>query len=98
LLPEQIARLQGTVSLIKIRVTPNAPKDQVLGYFGEELRVKVKAPAVEGKANFALIRYLSRLTGIDAANIRIKVGEKSRIKLVEFAGIGGQELRSRLGL
>ena len=68
---------------ISIRVVPNAKKSEVI--VGEVLRVRVKAPAIEGKANKELISVLSKHFKINKSKIRIVKGDKSRDKLVEFS-------------
>jgi len=81
---------------LKVRVTPNARKNAVVSWTGDEIRLKIKAPAVEGKANAALIEYLSELTGVSRANIQLKAGEKARIKLIEIDGPAPDEVRDRI--
>jgi uncharacterized protein len=81
---------------LKVRVTPNAPKNAVVSWTEDELRLKVKAPAVEGKANAALIEYLSELTKLPRSRITIKTGEQSRIKVIEIDGPAQDEVRARI--
>ena len=81
---------------LKVRVTPNARKDEVTACTGDEIRLKVKAPAVDGKANAALIEYLAELTDVPRSKIQIKAGEKARIKVVELEGPSPEEVRARI--
>jgi uncharacterized protein len=81
---------------LKVRVTPNARKNTVVSWTRDEVRLKIKAPPVEGKANAALIEYLSELTSVPRAKIQLKAGEKSRIKLVEIDALTPDELRSKI--
>ena len=81
---------------LKVRVTPNARKNEVTACSGDEIRLKVKAPAVDGKANAALIEYLADLTGVPPSRIQIKTGEKGRIKVVELEGLSPEEVRVRI--
>jgi len=81
---------------LKVRVTPNARKNAVVSWTEDEIRLKIKAPAVEGKANAALIEYLSELTNVPRSKIQIKAGEKTRIKLVEIDGPTPDEVRDRM--
>ena len=67
---------------ISIRVIPNAKKSEIVE--GDVLRVRVKAPAIEGKANKELISVLSKHYKINKSKIRIVKGEKSRDKLIEL--------------
>ena len=81
---------------LKVRVTPNARKNEVTAGNGDEIRLKVKAPAVDGKANAALIEYLAELTDVPRSKIQIKAGEKARIKVVELEGPSPEEVRARI--
>ena len=81
---------------LKVRVTPNARKNEVTACTGDEIRLKVKAPAVDGKANAALIEYLAELTDVPRSKIQIKAGEKARIKVVELEGPSPEEVRARI--
>ena len=81
---------------LKIRVTPNARKNTVVSWTEDEIRLKIKAPAVEGKANAALIEYVSELTDVPRSRIQLKSGEKSRIKIVEIDGLTPGEVRVRI--
>lgn len=81
---------------LKVRVTPNARKNTVVSWTEDEIRLKIKAPAVEGKANAALIEYLSELTDVSRSKIQLKAGEKSRIKLIEIEGVAPDEVRARI--
>jgi uncharacterized protein (TIGR00251 family) len=58
---------------LKVRVIPNARKNEVVACTGDEIRLKVKAPAVDGKANAALIEYLSELANVSRSRVAIMV-------------------------
>jgi uncharacterized protein (TIGR00251 family) len=81
---------------LKVRVIPNARKNAVVSWTEDELRLKIKAPAVEGKANAALIEYLSELADVPRSKIQLKAGEKARIKLIEIDGPAPDEVRARI--
>lgn len=75
-----------------IWVQPRASRDEVCGLSCGALRVRVSAPAVEGKANKALVEFLSSLLGVSKTQIQIISGEKGRRKLVQVKGISLDEL------
>jgi len=81
---------------LKVRVTPNARKNAVVSWTEDEIRLKIKAPAVEGKANAALVEYLSELTNVPRSKIQLKAGEKARIKLIEIDGPAPDEVRDQI--
>lgn len=67
---------------ISIRLTPNAPRSAVKGLKGDRLEIRLSAPPVEGKANSALIRWISKRFGAPRGDIRLLAGAKSRNKVV----------------
>jgi uncharacterized protein len=82
---------------LKVRVIPNARKNVVASWTTEdEIRLKIKAPAVDGKANAALIDYLSELTEVPRSKIQLKAGQKARTKIVEIDGPAPAEVRARV--
>lgn len=75
----------GTL-LLTVRVQPGAKKDEVTGFEDGVLRVRLRAPAIEGRANAALCEYLAQL--FDTAKTRVKVirGARGRLKQVAIQG------------
>lgn len=62
------------------------------------LVIRLSAPAVDGKANAALVAYLSKLLRIKKTEVLLVSGEKSRTKLLELAGVSFVEAQQRLEL
>ena len=60
------------------------------------LRVRVQAPALEGRANAALVRLLSLALGLPSRDVAVVRGEKSRDKVVAVRGLSASEVRRRL--
>lgn len=75
---------------------PNAPKTQVIGWLGAALKVKVHAPALEGKANEELCSFLACSLGLPKRSVRLLQGDASRKKLVEIEGMSREEVISIL--
>ena len=84
-------RSRGTVT-ISVRVQPRASKDQIAGTIEGALKVRLTAPAVENRANEALIEFLSRLLKTPKSAVRIQSGERGRHKRVEVRGVTGQQI------
>ncbi len=74
-------------ALITVHVRPGAKQNQISGYAAGVLRLRVAAPAVEGKANETLIRYLAELFGVRRTDVTIARGAKSREKLIKIEGL-----------
>lgn len=68
---------------IALKITPNAKRSEILGWEDGVLKVKIAAPAVDGKANAVLVRFLAESFGVAKSHIVILKGETSRNKLVE---------------
>jgi len=69
---------------LKIRVVPNAPKSACVGEYADGVKIKISAPATDGKANAELVKFLSKTLGVGRGDIRIVCGETSRDKMVEI--------------
>ena len=78
-------------------VVPNAKQDMIAGQYGSAIKIKLRAPAVEGKANAALRRFLAEKLQIAVRDILLEHGEKSRNKIVRIDALSESELWRRLG-
>ena len=78
--------------VIEIRVRPNASRNKVGGIAGDPPRlvVAVQAPAVDGKANDAVIKELAKALGLKPRDLAIVSGELSRDKRVAIRSDGTQ--------
>lgn len=74
----------------------NAKIDEVAGEHGAAIKIKLRAPAVERKANTALITFLAERLRVPKLKIVLLRGHKSRDKLVRVDGLSEEELRRRL--
>jgi uncharacterized protein len=84
------------VTTIRVHVIPNAKIDTVVGEYGDAIKIKLRAPAVEGKANTALRRFLAEKLSIPQRAIVLEHGEKSRDKVIRIDGLS--EVGIRRGL
>ena len=82
---------------LSVRLTPRASREEIAGFEGETLRVRVTAPPVEGRANRALVRLLAKRLGLPRGAVRVVTGQTSRSKVVAIDGLDAVELRRRLG-
>jgi uncharacterized protein (TIGR00251 family) len=81
----------GTV-IFAVRVQPRASKDEITGEIAGAIRIRLRAPAVEGRANEALIEFLVQLLKTPKSAVRILSGERSRIKRLEIRGVTKQQI------
>jgi len=63
-----------------LKAQPGASKSEFAGLYGESMKVRIKAAAVEGAANKELIKFLSKSFKIPKSEIIIKSGQNSKIK------------------
>lgn len=75
-----------------VHVLPDSGRDGVVGLYGPALRVRLKAPAVEGKANRALQRFLADSLGVPTEAVEILSGHTSRHKVVRVSGVGASRV------
>ena len=81
---------------LSVKAIPNAPRDTIVGWMGETLKVKVHAPALEGRANEALCGFMAEALGVPKGAVTLALGAKSRLKVLEINGITLAEARARL--
>lgn len=80
----------------QIRVSPKAPCNQICGWVDGALKVKVKAPPVQGKANKEVEEFLAEILQVSRRKVQILSGETSRSKRVRVWGLDPQALLHRL--
>lgn len=75
---------------VSVRVYPAAKRPSVGGRYGSSeppvLVVRVAAPAVDGKANDAVLESVATAFGVPRRSARIVSGARSRTKVVEIEG------------
>jgi len=85
---------------LAVRVQPGAKKTAITGVYGEgaEARVKIalQAPAVEGRANEALIAFLADVFDLPRSAVTITHGQAGRSKLVSLQGMAMAEAKNNL--
>jgi len=71
---------KGEDIIIYIKAVPNSSKNEICGLYDGAIKVKIKAPAVENKANEELIKYFSKLLKLPKSSISLKAGGTSKHK------------------
>lgn len=72
--------------VLHVRVEPRSSRSGVVGPYGEGLKVKLKSPPVEGRANRELVDILSKEYNIDRKDVQIVSGVNSKNKIVRLKG------------
>ena len=76
---------------VRIKVHARARGSRLTGQVGEEWKLEVAAPPVEGKANHAVVEFFAVSLGVPRSAVRIVAGERSSYKLIEIDGITEQQ-------
>jgi uncharacterized protein len=79
-----------------VRVQPRASKDEIAGEMAGALKVRLRAPAVEDRANEALVEFLAELLKTPRSAVRILSGERSRTKRLEIQSVTRQQILALL--
>ena len=77
-----------------VHVVPRAKRTQVAGRHGDALKIKLKAPPVDGAANAELVRFVAERLHVPRGAVTITAGHTGRRKTLEIAGIEAAALRS----
>ena len=70
---------------LRIKAQPNASKSEFCEPYGDDaIKIRIKAPAVEGAANKELVKFLSKSFKVSKSDIIFKTGQNSKVKIIEF--------------
>ena len=72
---------------ISVRVIPGAKKSAIAEFTDTAVRIRLAAPAVEGKANAELIKFVAEWFGTRVSAVSIISGDTARVKRVRVAGL-----------
>ncbi|MCA1809582.1 MAG: DUF167 domain-containing protein [Kiritimatiellia bacterium] len=84
-------------TVIKVHAVPRAVANALCGWHADALKVRLRAPPAEGRANRELCAFLSEKLALPVARVRLMVGAGSRQKLVAVDGLTDSEVWRRLG-
>lgn len=82
---------------ICVKVVPGASRNGIVGWLGEDLKVRIQAPANDGKANEALCKFLAGEFGLPVSAVTIVSGFSSRKKIVGLDGFSLESLVKIVG-
>jgi uncharacterized protein (TIGR00251 family) len=82
--------------ILCVKAVPGASRNEIQGWLGEFLKVRIQAPPVDGKANEALCVFLADRLGLPRHTVQIAGGITARQKRVAVSGLSLAEVRARL--
>ena len=81
---------------LPIKVVPGSSRDCIAGWLGDTLKVRVKAPAEQGKANKSAEIIIADALSVPNKNAIIIKGKTSTHKIIEITGINESDIYQRL--
>lgn len=72
---------------LSLKVVPGSSRDEIVGWLGDAIKVKVKAPPEKGRANEAVVALLAERLGVDVSTISVVSGHGSPAKIVAVDGM-----------
>lgn len=82
---------------LSVKVSPRASRNEVVGWVGDKLKIKVAAAPEGGRANDALVAFVAEQLGVPRRNVRVATGHTSSSKILEIDGVRQADLADRFG-
>ena len=87
--PKLMARLN-------VKVVPGSSRDQIVGWLGDAVKIKVMAPPEKGKANEAVVALLAKALGLSVSEIQIESGHAFALKVVAIRGMDQESVNCKV--
>lgn len=81
---------------VSIVAQPKSSKNEVIGPFNGAVKIKITAPPIEGRANDAIIEFLSELLGIAKKKIHLYRGDTSKNKIFQIEDVEMEFVKEKL--
>jgi len=79
-------RIRDDVITLTLHVQPGAKRSEIVGLYGEALKIRLAAPPIEGRANEALLKFIAGIFAVPPRNVELHQGNQSRHKVVAITG------------
>jgi uncharacterized protein (TIGR00251 family) len=79
-----------------LKAVPGARRDEIAGWLGERLKIRVSAPPEVGKANKAICALLAQTLGLRPRDIEITAGHTSPEKAADIPALTDEQLAAKL--
>jgi len=70
--------------VLRLYIQPKASRDSIVGLHGDEVKVAITAPPVDGQANAHLMKYLAKQFRVAKSQVLLEKGELGRHKQVKI--------------
>jgi uncharacterized protein (TIGR00251 family) len=85
-----------TATRLRLRVSPGARRNEIVGRHGAGWKVRVSAPPEDGRANAAVLRLLAERLQVPPRRLSVVSGHAARDKVVALEGLDAGEAERRL--
>lgn len=82
--------------LLALYIQPQASKNKFCGLHGDEMKLAITAPPVDGKANKGVLQFVAKVLGVAKGAVSIQRGLQSRHKHVLVDGIDSAAVREKI--
>lgn len=82
--------------ILPVRVHPGAKRDAITGIHDSTLKISLAAPAVDGRANDALVRFIAKHLGVRRVQVTVASGLTSRNKMLRIAAKSASDVLAAL--
>ncbi len=83
-------------AVLSLYIQPKSSKNSFCGLHGDEMKLAITAPPVDGKANKAVQAFLAKFFKVAKSEVVLVSGQQSRHKRFVIKGVGGDEARQRI--
>ena len=73
--------------LLNVYIQPRASHDEISGVYNQHLKLRLRAPPIDGKANAYLCKYLAKLFGVAKNKVQLIKGHNTRYKQLSIQGV-----------
>jgi uncharacterized protein (TIGR00251 family) len=84
---QKFYQLNDNTLTLLLHIQPGAKQSAFAGLHGERLKIRIKAPPVDGKANAELLRFIAEEFSLAKSQITIISGELGRQKTIKIEGV-----------
>jgi uncharacterized protein (TIGR00251 family) len=81
------------MACLNVKVVPGSSHNQIIGWLGDALKIKVMAPPEKGKANEVVIDLLAEALGVSSDDIEVVSGHSSPSKIVGIEGMDDEAIK-----
>ena len=78
---------------LNVKVVPGSSRDQIVGWLGDALKIKVMAPPEKGTANNTVIGLLAKTLGLSTNAIQIESGHTTSSKVITITGLDDEAIK-----